>query len=72
MTIEGVLAYEGLRDFLYERMRGARDGRAVAGAAMEPSFLPGETTALTEALQAAAMEIRAVRELVEGRTRTGG
>ena len=66
MTLEGVLAYEALRDFLYERMRGARGGRATGAGASRLHGEPAEATALTDALHAVAGELRAVRRLIEG------
>ena len=67
MTIEGVRELEALRDFLYTRMRGARDpgGTRVTG-----EVLPGDAAASKEllaALAATASEMRAIRKLVESR-----
>ena len=70
MTVEGVLGYEALRDFLYERMRGARGGRGITAEPNRASVRQGEAAALTEALQATAAEIRAVRRLVDGLAET--
>lgn len=58
MTIEGLPDYEALRDFLYERMRGARN-RPVA--ASHPSSIGhDEMRELTEALNEIAAEVRAI------------
>ncbi len=58
MTIEGVLDVEGLRDFLYSRMRGARGARLAATAT--PA-----TAALASALAEVASELRRAREAIE-------
>jgi putative membrane protein len=55
MTLEGIRDYDGLRDFLYSRMRGAK-GHAPASAV-------GDTLSAT--LQAIAAELRALRQLIE-------
>lgn len=55
MTLEGIRDYEGLRDFLYSRMRGAKE-RSPAGAAGD---------SLSATLQAIAAELRALRQLIE-------
>lgn len=57
MTLEGLTDTEGMRDFLYSRMRGAAEGKHPAGAG----------TPLAEALQEVARELRAVRMAVEKR-----
>jgi putative membrane protein len=62
MTIEGLPQFEAIRDFLYSRMRGARDRAAVAG----PGDAAGEAAAgtlpeLAEALREVAAEVRALR-----------
>lgn len=61
MTIEGVLEYEMLRDFLYSRMRGTRhlpESRAKTVAQI------GEAD-LADVLREVASELRAVREALE-------
>ena len=68
MTIEGLPQFEAIRDFLYSRMRGARD-RAPAGAPLASASPDGAAAALsagsTEELAAAlreiAAEVRALR-----------
>ncbi len=69
MTIEGLLEYEQVRDFLYSRMRGLRDAKArgierdaVAG---EPAAPPAAASELTAALGEVAAALREVRELLE-------
>jgi uncharacterized membrane protein YdbT with pleckstrin-like domain len=72
MTVEGVRQYEALRNFLYERMRGARDaGSTDERSALAPGMTPEGAARLTEALTATADELRAIRTLVESRTPTG-
>ena len=71
MTIEGIGALTPLRDFLYARMRGARQGAsgsAASGAGR--SMLDGATAAdLASTLREVAAEIRALRrDLAERQT----
>ena len=71
LTVEGVPDLDALRDFLYARMRGARDepgvGRAGGGLACgsQGELLPaGDVVGsdeLADTLRAVAMEIRALR-----------
>jgi putative membrane protein len=60
MTIEGLPAYEALRDFLYERMRGAR--ATSSGRARD---LSSAQDALQAALVAATTKLRGAREALE-------
>jgi putative membrane protein len=53
MTIEGVLEFEALRDFIYERMRGA------------VSAVDDAPDDLAAVLDRVAAEMRAIRELLE-------
>ena len=63
MTLEGLLNFVEVRDFLYSRMRGARHlGDAPATASSE---------SLAGVLTDVARELRAIRQLVEGRERDG-
>jgi len=57
MTLEGLPDPEGMRDFLYSRMRGGHAGAATAAGA-EP---------LEGVLTEVASELRAIRELLERR-----
>ena len=61
MTIEGLPQFEAIRDFLYSRMRGARDRAAAtgAGAAGEPAA--GTLPEVAAALREVAEEVRALR-----------
>ncbi|HEX6085834.1 MAG TPA: PH domain-containing protein [Thermoanaerobaculia bacterium] len=60
MTIEGLHEYEGVRDFLYSKMRGVRGGQAT---------LPVQSSNddLTAALREVAAALREVREALEKR-----
>jgi uncharacterized membrane protein YdbT with pleckstrin-like domain len=60
MTLEGLLNYIEVRDFLYSRMRGARQHGDASPVTAAPESLAG---VLTEV----ARELRAIRELVEAR-----
>lgn len=68
MTIEGVLEYEALRDFLYSKMRGLKQGKragvaSAAGAATGQSVAlsVNEVAELTQTLREAANELRLLR-----------
>ena len=64
MVLEGLADNEGMRDFLYSRMRGARDKDAEhpkAHSVTEPDALAGT-------LREIAVELRAIRELMEKRS----
>jgi len=67
MTIEGLLEFEAVRDFLYARMRGARKPAEAAASSPVPGAGP-ETVAL---LRAAVDELRAAREALERRAAGG-
>jgi putative membrane protein len=68
MTIEGLLEFEFIRDFLYSRMRGQQAGRAgTAGMAAVTSAGDGagEVVAeVTEALHDLARELRELRDVL--------
>jgi putative membrane protein len=68
MTIEGLLEYEALRDFIYGKMRGQRPGAAPSAAARPPAAetdgAPGE---LARVLGEVAAELRALRLELERR-----
>lgn len=55
MTLEGLTDHEAMRDFLYSRMRGAKDHPPAPGAA-----------GLAATLEEIAAELRAIREHLEG------
>ena len=73
LTIEGIKEFELLRDFLYARMRGVKDGRTSAEGqgAISTAGTAGSAVAgvdeLTSVLREAVRELRAVREVVEKR-----
>ncbi len=84
MKIEGIKDADALRDFLYERMRGARDGgeeegaggvdplTGTAGTATEPGMAApgGAGTAVADEALALLVEIRdELRRVNQGRTR---
>jgi putative membrane protein len=62
MTIEGIPEFEALRDFLYSKMRGAREHPAATAApgSEDEHSLPG-------ALLSIAAELRGIREILERR-----
>ena len=68
LTIEGFHVSEAIRDFLYERMRGARDHRAPAPGPASSQ----ESGELTGLLLGIRDELRATRELLESRRGPGG
>ena len=68
MTIEGLLEYELVRDFLYMKMRGGHErpaGRAAAPAA------DASTEAVVSALRQVSEDLRAVRAAIETGARRG-
>jgi len=64
MTIEGLLEFEAVRDFLYSRMRGLRERPARAA---RPSVPEPASEALASVLGEIATELRALRRTLEGR-----
>jgi membrane protein YdbS with pleckstrin-like domain len=70
MTIEGLKEYQAIRDFLYSRMRGAREPEAVA--AVGKSLPVGGEAELADALHAIAAEVRALRESLAETGKEGG
>jgi putative membrane protein len=74
MTIEGVAAYEALRDYLYGKMRGARhlDRPAAALPGVVPAASPQPSGAeLAVVLRSVAEELRALRGQIERRSAKG-
>lgn len=69
MTLEGMADHEGMRDFLYTRMRGVRERKeaaaVAAGQAVAAVAEGGDS--LAEALREVAGELRSIRELLEKR-----
>lgn len=62
MTIEGVLEFEELRDYIYERMREA-GGAVKTGATTRAA--PGDSEDLATVLHQVAGELRQIRALLE-------
>lgn len=71
MTVEGVRRYEALRNFLYERMRGARDADATGERTAPGGMTPEIAAQLADALAATTDELRAIRTWLESRTPSG-
>jgi len=74
MTIEGILEARALRDFLYERMRGAK-GLATPHRTAPAHAVPSSTEGTGEVagvLREAVAELRAIRIAVEERRAAGG
>jgi putative membrane protein len=71
MTIEGLLEFEEVRDFVYSKMRGFRRAAAAAPApvASGPSapVPPEASNELAAVLAEVAGELRAIREAIESR-----
>jgi len=72
MTLEGLLEFEAIRDYLYTRMRGARDHGHALPHAQAAAVPAGAADELTAVLREVAAELRAVRRAVGGADRGGG
>ena len=71
MTLEGLLEFEAIRDYLYTRMRGSHD-RPSAAARVSEANTGVDSTAMQEiafSLREVAAELRAVREALDSRER---
>jgi hypothetical protein len=71
MTIDGLLEYEEIRDFLYSRMRGVRSEMAeTRGFESESADAPREqlSDSLTTTLSAVASEVAGLRKDLAHRT----
>ena len=70
MTIEGLIEFDRIRDFLYSRMRGAReiagDESAGAGAA-QPAAGAQDVEILVETMEKVAAELTAIRRALDRR-----
>ena len=71
MTLEGLLEFEAIRDYLYTRMRGSHDRRSAT-----TTSAPAEVSAGAESirdvahtLREVAAEMRLIREALDGRDR---
>ena len=73
MTLEGLLEYQAVRDFLYSRMRGVKEkpappALAARAAGQGSTDLDAKTAAeLTATLRSVCDELRAVRQTLEKR-----
>lgn len=65
MTIEGLLEYEQVRDFLYSRMRGAKGQRPPESQSAPAAAPSGGDGAAEEHLRAILAEMRAARRALE-------
>ncbi|MCP3136218.1 PH domain-containing protein [Pyxidicoccus xibeiensis] len=61
VTIEGVQAFEAMRDFLYSKMRGSREHPLPASHDTSHALPAGDAAALTATLREVAAEVRALR-----------
>jgi putative membrane protein len=71
MTLEGLLEFETIRDYLYTRMRGSHD-RSSASLRAPAAGVGADAAAMQEvahSLREVAAELRAVREALDGRER---
>lgn len=77
MTIEGLLEFEAVRDFLYTKMRGAKEKGTSAGAPSSASVAGGTgldaatAAELVTTLRAVTDEVRALRVAIERKKETG-
>jgi uncharacterized membrane protein YdbT with pleckstrin-like domain len=65
ITIEGLQAFEAMRNFLYSKMRGARDRASPSARDATRPLTAGEVDALTSTLREVASEVRALRLSLE-------
>jgi uncharacterized membrane protein YdbT with pleckstrin-like domain len=70
MTVEGLLEYELVRDFLYMKMRGAHE-RPHDRAAGPPAATDASAEAVVAALRQVSDDLRAVRAAIETGIRRG-
>ena len=77
MTIEGLIEFEAVRDFLYAKMRGAKEkgsrtsDQASAASAHGILLEPQVANELVTTLRAISAEVRALREAVEHKKASG-
>ena len=71
MTLEGLLEFEAIRDYLYTRMRGSHARQSTTAQTVAPSSgVDTETmNELAGTLRQVTAELRAVREALDGRER---
>ena len=68
MTLEGLLEFEAVRDFLYSKMRGVKDPGHKSPAA--PTAAPGQDAELAATLREVALELRETRAALQARATT--
>jgi hypothetical protein len=68
LVVEGFKGYEGIRDFLYTRMRGYRKPGAPAAVPPLPGTAPADPGEIATALRALTDELRATRAALEARS----
>lgn len=75
MTLEGLLEFEAIRDYLYTRMRGSDARRGAPAGAIPPRSGSGADAAamgeVAAALRAVTAELRAVREALAAPRKSG-
>jgi len=71
MTLEGLLEFEAIRDYLYTRMRGSKDARpsTMRAPATGTEVDSASMQELVHSLREVAAELRSVREALAGRER---
>jgi uncharacterized membrane protein YdbT with pleckstrin-like domain len=71
MTLEGLLEFEAIRDYLYTRMRGSHDRRSATArvSAANTEVDPEAMHDLAHTLREVAAELRSLREVLENRER---
>jgi uncharacterized membrane protein YdbT with pleckstrin-like domain len=64
MTIEGLQEFEAVRDFLYSKMRGIKEGKAHPATNPATTEVSAANPELAVALRAVATELREIRQLL--------
>ena len=72
LTIEGILEFEAVRDFLYSKMRGLRESRPGAVDKSQAALVSADEGELAATLREVAAEIRALRETIGQRRGAAG
>jgi len=68
MTIEGLQEFEAVRDFLYSKMRGVKDGHPASAPTVAAATTPHEHAELAATLRAVATELRGLRLALDRRS----
>ena len=68
LTIEGIEAYQQLRDYLYSRMRGGQVHDTAAGSTSRAAAESGSQADLAQVLNEVASELRALRQTIEAKS----